>query len=194
MERPFHVSPKAQKWLGEVVLRVIDTALAQKDIVLQEPDPAYFDAEELATLTQNGSLFVTLKINDRLRGCIGSISPYEPLFQNAHRMAYSAAFNDPRFPPLTSAEWPKCSVEISVLSEATPCPDLNQIEIGRHGLILRYKQNSGVFLPQVPVEQGWNLQEYLDNLCLKAGVRVGTYREPDCQILWYEAHVFPVKD
>ena len=108
-------------------------------------------------------------------------------------MAYSAAFKDPRFLPLTQAEWPNCNVEISVLSDSSRCEDLNQIEIGRHGLILRYQSHSGVFLPQVPVEQGWNREQYLDHLCLKAGVVPGTWKKPECQIDWYEAFVFNVR-
>ena len=185
---------KAQKWLGVVVQQVIESALANQEIKLMVPDEHEFEPNELKVLKDLGSVFVTLKIDKNLRGCIGSIMPYEPLFQNAHRMAYSAAFKDPRFPPLTSAEWPKCSVEISVLTQPTPCPDINKIEIGRHGLILHYGSNSGVFLPQVPVEQGWDLLSYLDHLCLKAGVRPGVWREKDCELLWYEAQVFSVRE
>lgn len=189
---PFVVSESCQKWMGRMVLEVITRALAKEEITATNPNPQDFSAEDLELLKAKGSVFVTLKLNHNLRGCIGSILPYEPLYLNVQRMALSAAFNDPRFPPLTKDEWPNCSVEISVLSTPTPCDDWQKIEIGRHGLILRFQNHSGVFLPQVPVEQGWNLQQYLDHLCLKAGVAVGTWRNPECKLEWYEAQVFAV--
>lgn len=137
--------------------------------------------------------FVTLHEAGSLRGCIGTIIAHEPLYLNVWNMARAAAFNDPRFPPLQPAEWPKVEMEISVLDQPTRCPDVEQIVIGRDGLILSYKGRSGVFLPQVPVEQGWNLDHYLNNLCLKAGVPVGSWSKPGAEIFWYQALVFPVR-
>ena len=73
-------------------------------------------------------------------------------------MAASAAFSDPRFPPLTLEEWRRdVALDISVLDELTLCPSPEAVEVGRHGLVLQYQNQSGVFLPQVPVEQGWDL-------------------------------------
>ncbi|MBQ7738592.1 MAG: AmmeMemoRadiSam system protein A [Desulfovibrionaceae bacterium] len=149
------VSPKCRSWLAGQVVRVITAHLKQEQVELESFDASDFTPTDAALLLAKGSVFVTLKIKQNLRGCIGSIMPYEPLYVNIQRMAYSAAFNDPRFPPLTPAEWPLCSAEISVLSQPTLCPDPSKIEIGRHGLILHYQGRSGVFLPQVPVEQHW---------------------------------------
>ncbi|MBQ7456911.1 MAG: AmmeMemoRadiSam system protein A [Desulfovibrio sp.] len=143
-------------------------------------------------MSRNLGSFVTLSLNGQLRGCIGSILGREPLYQNIWHMAKQAAFSDPRFPPLTVSEWPQCAIEISVLDEPSLCPDPSLIEIGKHGLILQYRGRTGVFLPQVPVEQGWNLDQYLNHLCYKAQVPPGSHTKEGAQIFWFEAFVFPV--
>ncbi|MDR1777470.1 MAG: AmmeMemoRadiSam system protein A [Desulfovibrio sp.] len=143
-------------------------------------------------LRRNLGVFVTLSLRGRLRGCIGAIIGREPLYINVWRMARAAAFEDGRFRPLTPDEWRNCEVDISVLDELTPCPDPEKVEIGRHGLVLQYGGRSGVFLPQVPVEQGWDRLRYLDHLCLKAGVPPGAWRKPEARLYWYEAFVFKV--
>lgn len=145
---------------------------------------------EESALYKNLGSFVTLTINGHLRGCIGTIIGREPLYLNVWNMARAAAFNDPRFPPLTKQEWPNVKIEISVLDQPTECHDPSKIKIGRDGLILQYKGHSGVFLPQVPVEQHWNLNEYLENLCMKAGVPQGSWKQPGAQLFWYQAMVF----
>lgn len=134
--------------------------------------------------------FVTLNKENVLRGCIGSIVGHEPLYINVWRMARAAAFNDPRFPPLKAGEWSSVSLHISVLDVLSPCPDPEAIEVGKHGLALQLGARSGVFLPQVPVEQGWNRLDYLEHLCDKAGVPHGSWRRPDAKLFWYEAVVF----
>ena len=77
-----------------------------------------------------------------------------------------------------------------MLDELTPCPDPEAIEVGRHGLALQYLGHSGVFLPQVPVEQGWDRPTYLEHLCAKAGLPGGSWRAPGARLFWYEALVF----
>lgn len=134
--------------------------------------------------------FVTLRIEGHLRGCIGTILPMEPLYKNIVHMAYAAAFSDPRFTPLTKAEWSNTQCEISVLGPITHCSDPSLIEVGRHGLLLQKGGKTGVFLPSVPVEAGWDLLQYLDNLCLKAGVYEGAWRQPDAHLCWFESFVF----
>lgn len=145
--------------------------------------------EESAVLKDLGC-FVTLTIHGKLRGCIGTIIAHEPLYLNAWNMARAAAFHDTRFYPLNKEEWPEVKLEISVLDQPAPCPDPKEIVIGRDGLILKYQGRSGVFLPQVPKEQGWNLKQYLDQLCLKAGVPQGSWEKPGAQLYWYQAMVF----
>ena len=155
------------------------------------PSPTETLDRQQGPLMRHLGAFVTISINNALRGCIGSIVGQEPLYVNVWRMAASAAFSDPRFPPLTLAEWRSdVELDISVLDELTLCPSPEAVEVGRHGLVLQYQNQSGVFLPQVPVEQGWDRLAYLDNLCLKAGLPMGSWIQPGAQLFWYEAVVF----
>jgi AmmeMemoRadiSam system protein A len=108
-------------------------------------------------------------------------------------MAVEAAFGDPRFPPLKAAEFVLCDIEISVLSPMERCPDPRQVKVGVHGLYLIYRGRAGVLLPQVPVEQSWNLDEYLDYICVKAGVPPKSYAEPDAELRTFTAVVFGEK-
>ena len=138
--------------------------------------------------------FVTLKREGRLRGCIGTIIPQEPLYLNVARMGYAAAFHDRRFPALRREEAEDTEIEVSVLGPIIPCPDPERIEVGRHGLLLRLGDRTGVFLPNVPLEQGWDRTAYLENLCGKAGLPSGSWNAPGAQLLWYEALAFFEKD
>ena len=118
-----------------------------------------------------------MKERGELRGCIGHTRADVPLYQAVQQMAVAAATSDPRFPPLTPEELSDVTVEISILSPFRRIMDAAQVEVGVHGLMI-YKDNQrGLLLPQVPVEQGWDRQEYLDNLCLKAGLPADCWRE-----------------
>lgn len=194
MALSFDLDQAQKDFLGRQARVAIDSAL-QGNISAMPllPEPESGAAQTGSALGRDLGSFVTLNEGGALRGCIGTIIAREPLYLNVWNMARAAAFNDPRFPPLQAAEWPKVEMEISVLDQPTRCPDVEQIVIGRDGLILSYKGRSGVFLPQVPVEQGWNLDQYLNNLCIKAGVPVGSWSKPGAEIFWYQALVFPVK-
>ncbi|MDR0448142.1 MAG: AmmeMemoRadiSam system protein A [Treponema sp.] len=135
--------------------------------------------------------FVTLHTKEgKLRGCIGRMNAMDALEKTVHTMAIEAAFGDPRFPPLAKEEFPLCKIEISVLSPMEKCSDPRSVKVGIHGLYLIYKGRSGVLLPQVPVEQGWNLDEYLDYICTKAGVPPKSYEAPGAELLTFTAVVF----
>jgi len=138
--------------------------------------------------------FVTLRQAEggehKLRGCIGLMSSNLPLYETVKIMAVDAAFNDYRFPPLTPEEFSHCTIEISVLSPMELCADINKIKVGVHGIYLSYKGRSGVLLPQVPVEQGWNRDEYLDYINIKAGLPPKTHLSPDAKLYTFTAVVF----
>jgi AmmeMemoRadiSam system protein A len=151
-----------------------------------------------SVLTKSCGAFVTIHKTTgtdaeggrRLRGCIGRMTGAESLEKTVRIMAIEAAFGDPRFPPLKAAEFAFCDIEISVLSPMERCPDPRQVKVGVHGLYLIYRGRAGVLLPQVPVEQGWNLDEYLDYICVKAGVPPKSYAEPDAELRTFTAVVF----
>jgi AmmeMemoRadiSam system protein A len=113
-----------------------------------------------------------------------------PLEETVHTMALEAAFGDPRFPPLKAEELPRCSIEISALSPMELCPDPRSVKVGVHGLYLIRGGRSGVLLPQVPVEQGWDLNEYLDYICVKAGLPPHSYDAQDAKLYTFTAVVF----
>jgi AmmeMemoRadiSam system protein A len=151
------------------------------------------NTDEDSSLQKPCGAFVSLHIknNERsLRGCIGRMTASLPLIETVRLMANEAAFGDPRFPPLKEEELSRLHIEISALSPMTPCPDLKQIKVGVHGLLLTGRGRSGVLLPQVPVEQGWNLDEYLNYICVKAGLPQGAYNAPDTQLYTFTAIVF----
>ncbi len=142
------------------------------------------------TLVKNAAAFVTLKTKDgRLRGCIGTFSADTPLFKTVQNMTLAAAFQDPRFPPVMEHETKDLVIEISVLS---PLQEISadEVEIGVHGLFVTRGSLSGVLLPQVPVELGWNRSTFLQEVCLKAGLPPNAYTLPDTKLEAFTADVF----
>jgi len=160
-------------------------------------DPALKKAIEEGTsaLSMPCGAFVTLHIKDKkgnknLRGCIGTMAADGPLQDTVRAMALSAGFRDPRFPPLEPAELSRVDIEISALSPMELCEDPRSVKVGVHGLYLTQRGRSGVLLPQVPVEQHWNLDEYLDYICVKAGLPPRSYEAPGAKLYTFTATVF----
>ncbi|GHT78649.1 hypothetical protein FACS1894130_05640 [Spirochaetia bacterium] len=154
--------------------------------------PALAQAIEAGTsaLAQPCGAFVTLHKDGNLRGCIGRMSAAEALEQTVRIMAKEAAFADPRFPSLINEELARCHIEISALSPMEPCADPRSVRLGVHGLYLTHRGRTGVLLPQVPVEQGWDLDEYLDYICVKAGLPPLSYEAPGARLYTFTALVF----
>ncbi len=121
-------------------------------------------------LKEKRGAFVTLKVDNQLRGCIGYPLPYKPLCETITDVAISAATQDYRFQPLTFEELPEIKIEISVLSLPKPVKDIKEIEVGKHGIIISKGPSKGLLLPQVPLEWNWDLETYLSHGCLKAGL------------------------
>ena len=148
-----------------------------------------------SALSKPCGAFVTLHSNDgrggrKLRGCIGRMSAATPLEKTVRVMALEAAFSDPRFPPLDVSEFPRIDIEISALSPMERCIDPRSVKVGVHGLYLTLRGRGGVLLPQVPVEQGWNLDEYLNHICVKAGLPPRSYETPGAELYTFTAVVF----
>lgn len=109
--------------------------------------------------------FVTLKIQDELRGCIGYISAPDPLYKTISYLAEAAAFNDDRFDELDVEELPKITIEISVLSEPIKINSIDEIVLGQHGVIVEQDHKRGIFLPEVATENNWDIETLLNTLC-----------------------------
>jgi hypothetical protein len=146
-------------------------------------------------LGQKMGAFVTLKQRNELRGCIGNLVGSQPLYLTVRDMAIEAAVDDPRFAPLTLSELKDLEIEISVLSPLKKINSANEIELGRHGVLLRKGNQSGVFLPQVAIETGWNKEEFLNNLCVhKAGLAVNAWKDKATELYIFTADVFSEKE
>ena len=127
------------------------------------------------TLAAPGAAFVTLTKNGRLRGCIGYTEAVAPLFKVVQECAVAAATEDPRFPAVSPKELPSLRIEISVLTPLVPIQP-EEVEVGRHGLMVSQGRRRGLLLPQVPGEWGWDRETFLDQTCLKAGLPASAWR------------------
>jgi AmmeMemoRadiSam system protein A len=143
-----------------------------------------------AGLAARCGAFVSLHNGENLRGCIGRLTSDEPLEKTVRVMAQEAAFGDPRFPVLTAEELDSCRIEISALSPLEPCADVRAVRVGVHGLYLRHRGRTGVLLPQVPLEQGWDLDGFLAYLCVTAGLPAGSCDAPGAELYTFTAVVF----
>jgi AmmeMemoRadiSam system protein A len=189
----FTISPEEQK----ILLGDARESIASK---LEGRQPRYAQDVKSQVLQEPCGAFVTLHKLDKaggndsgersLRGCIGRMTASLPLIETVRIMAREAAFGGPRFPPLRQDELERCHIEISALSPMSVCPDPQQVKVGVHGLYLVRDDRAGVLLPQVPVEQGWNQQEYLDYICVKAGLPAKSYDAPDATLHTFTAVVF----
>jgi AmmeMemoRadiSam system protein B/AmmeMemoRadiSam system protein A len=141
-------------------------------------------------LREKRGAFVTLKKNGQLRGCIGYIRPYKPLIDAVWEMAESAASRDSRFIPVEPSEVDDLEVEITVLSALQRITDPNQVLVGRHGLLISRGYQSGVLLPQVPVEADWDRETFLSQTCIKAGLPPEAWRDPKTTLEIFTAEVF----
>lgn len=143
-----------------------------------------------STLTAPGAVFVTLRKDDDLRGCIGTAEARMPLWQAVRDMAIAAAVSDPRFPPLSPRELPGLSLEISVLSPPKRIRSSEEIVVGRDGLAIRRGPAYGLLLPQVAPEYGWDRTQFLEHTCAKAGLPPDAWRDPDAELLTFTAEKF----
>jgi AmmeMemoRadiSam system protein A len=140
-------------------------------------------------LLQPGGAFVSIHAGEALRGCIGLLEAEEPLYLTIASMARSAAFDDPRFPPLRQEELAEVDLEISVLSPLQKLDDPSEVEVGRHGLYILKGGRRGVLLPQVAPQQGWDRRRFLEETCHKAGLPRDAWKKK-AKIYMFTATVF----
>ena len=145
---------------------------------------------ETRRLSEKRGAFVTLKTHGQLRGCIGHIQALKPLSQTIIDMAQAAAFQDPRFPPLSKQELKDLSIEISALTPLRQIQDTKEIQVGKHGLYIERGFNSGLLLPQVATEYGWNTQTFLEQTCQKAGLPKDAWKDSKTKIQIFSAEIF----
>ena len=144
-------------------------------------------------LLEPSGVFVSLHCRGRLRGCIGQVEPAEPLGPAVMRCAIAAALEDPRFDPVTPLELPEIEIELSLLSPLQVIAP-EQLEVGRHGLVVSRGEWRGLLLPQVASERGWSQERFLEETCRKAGLEPEAWKDPATRIEGFTAEVFSERD
>ena len=149
---------------------------------------------ESGLLTEPRGAFVTLTIDQLLRGCIGHVVGYQPLWRSVQENAVAAAFRDPRFPPLGEEELVRVVIEISALSTREEISDPSVIEVGRHGLMIERGPSRGLLLPQVATHNRWDRTTFLEHTCRKAGLESGCWKAPGTRLSVFTAEHFSEAD
>ena len=175
------LTPQQERALLELARKAIENHLeAGGRFRLEDRDPVF---------REKRGAFVTLKIGGELRGCIGYPLPYKALDEAVAEMAVAAASQDYRFEPLTPEELARTTIEISVLTVPKPVGSPDEVEVGRHGIVVSKGSRQGLLLPQVPGEYGWSREEFLRHGCLKAGLPPDEWKK-GARIEVFEARVF----
>jgi AmmeMemoRadiSam system protein A len=159
-------SPEERAILLRWAHESIRCAVEQGELSLEPP---------IGHLAEPRGVFTTLYLHGALRGCVGYPLPIAPLYRAVAESARSAAFEDTRFWPVSRDEGPQLSISLSVLSPLQPI-EAEQVEVGRHGLLISHAGHRGLLLPQVPVEHGWDRLSFLEQTCHKAGLALDAWR------------------
>jgi AmmeMemoRadiSam system protein B/AmmeMemoRadiSam system protein A len=169
--------------------------LARKSVeyAVREKKPYEPAASASEVLNQERGAFVTLRKSGELRGCIGYTSAAKPLYMTVRDTATFAALRDTRFQPVAASELPQIDYEVSVLSPLRRVLDIRQIKVGQHGLLMKNGAYEGLLLPQVPVDERWDRQRFLEETCVKAGMHSGCWKDENTDIFMFTAVVFGEK-
>lgn len=176
------LSESEKRYLLQAARCSIDAALNGTWVYTPEDVPE--------SLTKPCGAFVTLRIGEELRGCIGYIESANSLIDTVQDAAAKAALEDVRFLPVMSNELPKISIEISILSPVQQIESIEQIEVGTHGLIVEYGHFRGLLLPQVATEHGWDRETFVSQTCRKAGLPPTIWKNPQVKIYTFTAEIF----
>lgn len=176
------LSEEEKRILHHIAKTVIENKAKRKPIPEFKVDSAI--------LKENRGAFVTIHKKGQLRGCIGYIEARKPLYKTIEEMAEASAFRDTRFPPVSEKELSDLDIEISVLTPLRKIKDINEIEVGKHGIYIKRGWYSGLLLPQVATEYGWDRQTFLEHTCLKAGLPPNAWKDQDTEIYIFSADIF----
>jgi AmmeMemoRadiSam system protein A len=176
------LTSKQQSKLLSIARRSIENHLRGEDFthpVVDDPD-----------LERPGAAFVTLTRRGKLRGCIGYSEPLYPLHETVARCAVAAASQDYRFARVTPDELPELEISVSALTPLRRLDNSEDLEPGRHGLMIVSQEHRGLLLPQVAAERGWDRETFLGETCRKAGLPSDAWRREGVEIFVFEAEVF----
>ena len=181
-EAKMNLSDADKKLLLQMARASIEAHLLDKPLPALETVPR--------SLCEPRGAFVSLHRKGQLRGCIGYLEAVKPLGQTVREMAASAAFHDPRFRPLGREELADLEVEISVLSPMRLMKNIDEIQVGTHGLYIVQGSCRGLLLPQVATEYNWDRLTFLAQTCCKAGLTSSAWKDPDTKIYLFTAEIF----
>ena len=183
------ITQKAGEYLVKTAKESIEYYLKNNEIMEKPSDyPIELD-DELG-------VFVTLNKNKNLRGCIGYPEPVKPVLDAVIDVSISAAFNDPRFNPISEDEFENLDFEVTVLTKpelipvAHPNQYLEEIKIGRDGLIIQKGFAKGLLLPQVAIENSFDVEEFLEQTCMKAGISSDSWMDESCDVFKFQGQIF----
>lgn len=175
------ISPESRKYLLDIAREEVRRHVYREPLQkLDYSDPV---------LKDTWGAFVTLKINKELRGCIGNLVSDKPLPETIVEMAVKSAASDPRFPPLSAAEFENVSFDISVMGPLREVKDIKDIVIGRDGLVIEQASRHGLLLPQVATEHSMSVPDFISQTCLKAGIAPDAWKH-GAKIFKFAAEVF----
>lgn len=175
------ISPESRKYLLDIAREEVRRHVhgePQQKLVYSDP-----------VLKDTWGAFVTLKINRELRGCIGNLVSDKSLPETIVEMAVKSAASDPRFPPLSAAEFENVSIDISVMGPLREVKDIKDIVIGRDGLVIEQAGSHGLLLPQVATEHNMGVPDFISQTCLKAGLAPDAWKR-GAKIYKFAAEVF----
>jgi AmmeMemoRadiSam system protein A len=167
--------------------RLLHVARYTLETFLESGTRPRFDYDS-STLRQLRAVFVTLwrRDTDELRGCRGESMARRPLLEAVSAMAIASAVDDPRFYPVTLEEVPLLRIDINALTPLSPIRP-EEVEVGRHGLMVVCGMRAGLLLPDVPVRFGWDREQFLEGVCQKAGLPRFVWQDPDVTLLGFES-------
>jgi AmmeMemoRadiSam system protein A len=180
---PNEFSAQERALLLNVAHEAIISVLEQRDIHLTSPSPH---------LAEQRGAFTTLYYHGELRGCVGFVLPVAPLYRTVAETARGAAFEDGRFSPVTREEASGLDISLSILSQVVPIRP-EEVEVGRHGLLIGLSGRRGLLLPRVPIEHDWDRETFLEQTCKKAGLPPDAWRA-GATIEAFTAEVFGDRD
>jgi AmmeMemoRadiSam system protein A len=165
--------------------------IARKAVEAAVDGKSYYpDPPRQSKLLRNAGAFVTLRKKGELRGCIGYIEPRLPLYETVAQTGAKAAISDPRFESVTKDELNDIEIEISVLSPLKRIQNVDEIVVGKHGVMIERGYYRGLLLPQVATENNWDRNTFLEFTCMKAGLAGDCYKKGDVSIYIFTAEVF----
>ena len=176
------LSEAEKQFLLKVARRSVESAVRNS--------PEFETTTSLPPLSEPCGAFVTLRIANSLRGCIGYVDPIKPLLETVRIVSAKAALEDTRFAPISPDELPDVWIEISVLSPMQRISRIEEIEVGKHGVVVQLGRLRGLLLPQVAVEFGWNRETFVSQTARKAGLPADCWNEPGVQVYIFSAEIF----